>query len=309
MEVGCGHCLGCRLAYSHMWAMRIVHEASLHEFDGGNCFITLTYRDKTECETYDQLKNGQYVPDDWSLHKSHFQKFMKRLRKAFPDNKIRYFAVGEYGRKCEHGIDLTKYDCPLCNTGRPHFHACIFNLSFSDLEAYQSDNAVTRYTSPTLEKIWGYGFVDVGELTYNSAAYCAKYILKKVRAVVCDHHYMKFDEYGVVTFITPEFTMMSRGNASSKGKRCGIGAGWFDRYRDDVFPSDETPVPGFGVMKGVPRYYYEMLKEDDPEMYEQIKKKRLQWMFENKEEFTHRRLEAKAKCKKAKLELFDNKIL
>lgn len=309
MEVGCGHCLGCRLAYSHMWAMRITHEAELHELDGGNCFITLTYRDKTECETYEQLENGKYVPDDWSLHKSHFRNFMKRLRKAFPDNQIRYFAVGEYGRKCKHGIDLTSYNCPLCNCGRPHFHACIFNLSFSDLEAYQSDNAVTRYTSPTLEKIWGYGFVDVGELNYNSAAYCAKYILKKVRKVNCDHHYMSYDMNGEITFITPEFTMMSRGNASYKGKKCGIGAGWYEKYKSDVFPSDETPVPGFGVMKGVPRYYYEMLKEEDPDMYESVKRKRLQYMFDNKEEFTAERLEAKAKCKKAKLELFDSKIL
>jgi ribosomal protein L15 len=234
---------------------------------------------------------------------------MKRLRKAFPDQQIRFFAVGEYGRKCKHGIDLTTYDCPLCNTGRPHFHACIFNLSFSDLEAYQSDGGVMRYTSPTLEKLWGYGFVDVGELNYNSAAYCAKYILKKVKAANDDHHYMTYDMNGEITFITPEFTMMSRGNASHKGRKCGIGAGWYEKYKDDVFPDDETPVPGFGVMKGVPRYYYDMLKDENPELYENVKRKRLQWMFDNKEEFTAERLETKAKCKKAKLELFDSKIL
>ena len=45
MEVACGQCLGCRLDRSRMWAMRIAHEASLHELDGGNCFITLTYDD------------------------------------------------------------------------------------------------------------------------------------------------------------------------------------------------------------------------------------------------------------------------
>jgi hypothetical protein len=326
MEVGCGHCLGCRLAYSHMWAMRIVHESTLHELDGGNCFITLTYRDKADCDTYEQWENGLHVPDDWSLHKSHFQKFMKRLRKwvfdpnglgrkplydddGFLTNGVRFFAVGEYGRKCKHGIDLTRYDCPLCNTGRPHFHACIFNLSFQDLEAYQSDGGVMRYTSPTLEKLWGYGFVDVGELNYNSAAYCAKYILKKVRAVNSDHHYMTYDMNGEITFITPEFTMMSRGNASHKGKKCGIGAGWYEKYKDDVFPSDETPVPGFGVMKGVPRYYYNILKEENPEMYEETKRKRLKWMYENKEEFTGPRLDAKEKVKIAKLKLFDKSTL
>ena len=40
MEVACGQCLGCRLDRSRMWAIRIVHEASLHD---DNCFLTLTY--------------------------------------------------------------------------------------------------------------------------------------------------------------------------------------------------------------------------------------------------------------------------
>ena len=224
MEVGCGQCLGCRLAYSRMWAMRIVHEASLHELDGGNCFITLTYRDKGDCD-HEQWKKGYHVPSDWSLHKSHFQKFMKRLRKAFPGQEIRYFAVGEYGRKCKHGIDLTVGDCPLCNTGRPHFHACLFNCTFTDLEAYQSDGGIMRYTSPLLESIWKYGFVDVGELNYRSAQYCAKYMLKKVRGVNSDWHYMNYCEDGYTVYLTPEFVLMSRGNAASKGRRCGIGAG------------------------------------------------------------------------------------
>ena len=308
MEVACGQCLGCRLDYSRMWAMRIVHESTLHEYNGGNCFITLTYRDKRDCSIY-ELENGYHVPDDWSLHKSHFQKFMKRLRNAFPDQEIRFFAVGEYGRCCEHKIDLTLHDCPLCNTGRPHFHACLFNCSFDDLEAYQSDGGVMRYTSPKLEKIWKYGFVDVGELTYNSAAYCAKYVLKKVRKVNSEHHYMKLGEYGEVTFITPEFVLMSRGNASHKGKRCGIGAGWYEKYKDDVFPSNEVPVPGFGVMHGPPRYYYDILKAEDPEIFEKVRKARLKYMRENKEEFEDHRLEAKFRCAKAKLELKDNKIL
>ena len=82
MEVACGQCLGCRLDYSRMWALRISHEAVMHEFDGGNCFVTLTYRDERDC-TEDQLRGGFHVPRDWSLHVEHFQKFMKRLRKFF----------------------------------------------------------------------------------------------------------------------------------------------------------------------------------------------------------------------------------
>ena len=300
MEVGCGQCLGCRLDYSRMWGMRIVHEASLYESNGGNCFVTLTYRDAAACETNKQLEDGWYVPDDWSLHKSHFTKFMKRLRKAFPKRKIRYFYAGEYGRKCKHGIDVERVGCPMCNTGRPHFHACLFNISFEDLEAYQSDGGIMRYTSPTLEKIWGYGFVDVGELNYASACYVTKYVLKKVKQHP-DDYYQTTDMNGEITFISPEFVGMSRGNAAYKGQRCGIGAGWYEKYKDDVFPSDEVPVPGKGVVQGVPRYYTEILRAEDPHMFEQVRDARRTWMREHASEFTDERLMAKHICKKARV--------
>ncbi len=68
MEVGCGQCLGCRLDYRRMWGMRIAHEAALWEHLGGNSFITLTYRDRTDCSTK-QLEGKFHVPDDWSLDK------------------------------------------------------------------------------------------------------------------------------------------------------------------------------------------------------------------------------------------------
>lgn len=70
MEVPCGQCLGCRLDRARMWTSRIIHEASLHEYDHGNSFVTLTYDDKN-------------LPNNWSLDKRHFQLFMKRLRKFF----------------------------------------------------------------------------------------------------------------------------------------------------------------------------------------------------------------------------------
>lgn len=299
MEVGCGQCLGCRLDYRSMWAIRIVHEASLYEHRGGNCFVTLTYRDKLDC-TLDQLEKAKHVPDDWSLNKAHWQKFMKRLRKAFPDQEIRYFYCGEYGRKCKHGIDLSRVNCPLCNTGRPHFHACLFNLNFPDLVPYESDGGIVRYTSPTLEKIWGYGFVDVGDLNYSSAAYVTGYVLKKVKANVSDHHYMTYDLNGEITWISPEFVGMSRGNAKRKGERCGIGAGWYEKWHTDVFPADHVPVPGAGIKQNVPRYYFDILKDENPAMYERIKDVRRTFMKEHGDEYTHERLLAKHKCKKAR---------
>jgi len=40
VTIPCGRCVGCRLERSRQWAMRCMHEASLHE---ENIFITLTY--------------------------------------------------------------------------------------------------------------------------------------------------------------------------------------------------------------------------------------------------------------------------
>lgn len=301
MEVGCGQCLGCRLDYSRMWAMRITHEASMHEYNGGNCFITLTFRDEYMCTT-EQLENKQHVPKDWSLCKSHFRNFMKRLRNRFPQN-IRYFYAGEYGRKCKHGIDVRAVGCPLCNVGRPHYHACLFNCSFDDLEPYESDGGITRYTSPKLERIWGFGTVDVADLNFASASYVAQYCLKKVRGPVKDDHYMTVDLDGEVTYIMPEFVGMSRGNAAYKGQRCGIGASWYEKFKDDVFPSGEVPIPGIGVMHGVPRYYDEILRQENPIMYEEMKEVRKAYLHEHAEQYTFDRLMDKHKCKKARVEL------
>ena len=264
-------------------------------------------------------REGKHVPDDWSLNKVHYKLFMKRLRKEFKTNEIRYFAAGEYGRKCKHGIDLSRVNCPLCNCGRPHFHACIFNLSFDDLEPYQSDGGIIRYTSPTLERIWGYGFVDVGEVTYASASYTAGYVLKKVKGVKSDYHYLTYDLDGVITWIQPEFVLMSRGKTCEEHRgmdyqvdcpNCsrGIGRDWLEYYADDVFPSDEVPVVGKGVVKGVPRYYYEWLKESNPEMYEEMKKVRQRFMKEHEDDYTPKRLMDKHICAKAREKLVERNL-
>ena len=153
-----------------------------------------------------------------------------------------------------------------------------------------------------LERIWGYGFVDVGELNYRSACYITKYILKKIKVNPVDDWYYTTDaETGELVYISPEFVGMSRGNATYKGQRCGIGAGWYEQFKSDVFPHDHCPVPGQGVMPGVPRYYTDILRDENPTMYEQVKEARRTWMREHAEEYTDERLLTKHKCKKARV--------
>ncbi len=279
MEVACGQCLGCRSDRALMWAMRIVHESTLYEDQHGNCFVTLTYRDRSECNA-EQLKKGHYVPGDFSLNKTHFQKFIRRLRKHFKNQKIRYFHCGEYGDESQ----------------RPHYHACMFNVSFDDMQLYQSNEGIHTFSSPTLEELWPYGFATVGELNFETAAYTARYILKKITGRQANDHYLRSDSYGVAFWLEPEYITMSLGRKFPGG----IGAGWYEKYKTDVFPADETPVPGKGVIRKVPRYYETILESENPDQLALVKSLRQIFIKEHAADFTPERLQDKYKCHKAR---------
>ena len=119
---------------------------------------------------------------------------------------------------------------------------------------------------------------------------------------------MTYDMNGEITWLEPEFCRMSRGNASYKGKRCGIGAQWFDEFQSDVFPSDEMPVPGLGVIKKVPRYYEEIFKEENPLTMEEIKAVRKKFREEHEDEYTPDRLMDKYKVKMAQVKLLKRTV-
>ena len=288
MEVACGQCLGCRLDHSRHWAMRIIHESCLHEYSGGNSFITLTYRDKAAC-TEDEFRSGFFIPDSWSLNKKHFQDFMKRLRSRYPDKEIRFFHCGEYGNICRHKSEVK--DCAICTVGRPHYHAVLFNHTFDDLEVIGTNQGRVLYSSPTLAEIWKYGHVQVGDVTFESAGYVARYSLKKITGNLAEDHYVSVDEDGRLHYLEPEYITMSR--------RPGIAKDWYDKYVSDIFPSDEVPVPGAGVFKGVPRYYEKLLEADNPHMLESIKELRQVFMAAHADDYTPERLMSRYKVKKA----------
>jgi hypothetical protein len=291
--------MGCRYDRAATWAARIVHEADQWN---SNLFLTLTYRDKSQCNQQ-QLAEGLYLPEDGSLNKKHFQKFIKRLRHYLGNTRIRYYGCGEYGDE----------------NYRPHYHACIFNLSFSDEELYSHNQGYPLSTSKTLEDLWGYGFATFGKLTYESAAYTSRYCLKKMTGPRSHDHYLRCDEYGVAYWIEPEFSLMSRGYRCPEHRglptrptdcnECtgGIGSDWINTYWEDVYPDDEIPLPK-GVIKGTPRFYDEALKHIDPDLYDRVKKARSDYAKKNPLEFTPQRLEAKFKCKKALKQHLKRKI-
>ncbi len=278
LEVACGQCLGCRLDHALMWAIRIVHESYLHLDQQGNCFVTLTYRDPSEC-TDQQFRDGKFIPNDYSLRPLDVSKFIRRLRKTV-SYKIRYFYCGEYGDENQ----------------RPHYHVCLFNHSFTDQKLWKDEEGFYTYTSASLEKLWPHGFSTVQALNFETACYTARYALKKITGKKADEHYLRCDDDGVAYWLLPEYIRMSTG----RNKPCGLGAGFYEKFTDDIFPSDEVPVPGKGIIRQVPRYYESILKSHDPATLELVKELRQIFIKAHKTDFTPARLRDKYHCAKSR---------
>lgn len=240
IELPCGRCIGCRIDLSRDWAIRMMHEAAMHR---DNSFVTLTY-------------NEEHLPYPPSLDVSHFQLFMKRLRKKYPDKRIRYYHCGEYGN--------SEFE-PL---GRPHYHAILFGVRFEDEKLFTERQGCKLYTSEILQNLWFKGFATVGNVTWESAAYVARYVTKKMTGDKADHHYWKMDERtGEVLPVSPEYSTMSR--------RPGIGSDWFKKYTGDVFPHDACIHPTKKVEQKVPRYYSKLYEADSPEEFKKIRSERI----------------------------------
>ena len=229
-----------------------------------NSFITLTFSP----EALEQRDSP------WSLNVRDFQTFMKRLRKKH-NKKIRFFHSGEYGEKNK----------------RPHYHALLFGHDFPDRRLFRERDGIKLYTSNELQELWPFGFSTIGELTFQSAAYTARYIMKKINGDSAESHYQTTDQYGEIHNIIPEYCTMSR--------MPGIGHDWLKKYKTDVYPNDYVIVNGHEIKP--PRYYDSLL---DPEELEAIKLARQKAMDDPITDYDDRmdRLFVQEECKIRKLE-------
>lgn len=232
MTVPCGRCVGCRIDHSKEWAIRCMHEASCHAH---NQFVTLTY-------------NEENLPQGGSLRKKDFQDFIKRVRQNY-GYKIRYFHCGEYGEKLS----------------RPHYHALLFGLQLADQYPWAERRGNTYFRSPKLEKLWGKGHVEVSAVTFKSAAYVARYIMKKVGGERAEEHYQRVDNYGVIHHVEPEYATMSL--------KPGLGEGWYNKYGNTDCHNQDFIVYEGKRMKP-PRYYDTLLERQDPARIERIRLER-----------------------------------
>ncbi|AXL14522.1 replication initiator protein [Microviridae sp.] len=249
MTVKCGGCLGCRLDYSRNWAIRSVHEASLHS---QNCFVTLTFNNESLFSR----------DDPRSLDSTDVPKFMKRFRRYLDyrniEHDIKYFHVGEYGEKFK----------------RPHYHLLLFNYDFPDkkpliFRSYKMGNYPNQllYTSEILKKLWPFGHSSIGSLTFNSAAYVSRYMLKKQKGNVdyVSGFDLKIDsDTGESLPVSPECCT----------KSLGIGKEWFNRYWSEVYPSDF--IIHDSKKFSPPPYYDYLLQKKDPYLFDIVKENRLE---------------------------------
>lgn len=261
LKLPCGQCIGCRLEYSRQWAIRCFFEAKQWEH---NYFVTLTYDPKfvplvphikVDTETGEVLDDGLVM----TLVPDHLKNFIKRLRRNFEYEKnhtgVRFFACGEYG--------------PL--NARPHYHLILFNCPLDDLVVDKHENGYTYYRSAFVEKAWSnhkkgqpreqIGFVSVTSFSFETAAYVARYMLKK--------HKGKDNTFYEENGIYPEFTRCSR--------RPGLAYQYFAVNKDMIYDFDQvvfTNGSGTPMKVQPPKYFDRLFDIDNPEEMVTIKDRR-----------------------------------
>lgn len=235
LELPCRHCVGCRLSKSREWANRILMEQQYHE---DAWFITLTYDDEHLPPAYPvDSATGEILSVHATLVKADFQNFLKRLR-FNSGQKLRFYGAGEYGSQ----------------SYRPHYHVLVFGLRLNDLTCISYNFAGNPYfVSDLIGKCWTNGIHVIGRVTWQSAAYVARYTMKKAT-----HGYDKvyYDRAGIQS----EFQTMSL--------KPGIGKQFYDDH-PEMFDFDffnlSTPEGGRKILP--PEYFRKMYKQEHPDLY------------------------------------------
>lgn len=108
-----------------------------------------------------------------------------------------------------------------------------------------------------MSSCWGNGFAVIAELTYESAAYVARYVNKKLYGDKAE----LYSRLGIL----PERSFMSRVP--------GIGKLWYDRNKDHIYDYDQVEVIRKGVVKAIkpPGYFDRLYMLENPERMREIK--------------------------------------
>lgn len=229
-EVPCGKCLGCHLDRAREWSDRCLMEMDAHP-DVPAYFLTLTYSNQflplVKSKASDQLVA--------SLRYRDIQLFLKRLRKYYPDEDIRFLCCGEYGPE----------------TLRPHYHMILIGHEFEDLIPYKHDDrGYNLYLCPELDKLWKLGFCVVGNAGKDSAGYVARYNMKALQ------------NEALKDLVTATGIEAPRLRGS---RRPALGRDFILFHKDEFLQNGSVWIktPTGGKRVNLPRYGQKLL-EDDP---------------------------------------------
>lgn len=250
MDVPCGRCLACKLDRARDWTCRNLLELQEH---AKACFVTLTYDDIHVPRTvYAEPVNGEVAGDAYTLVRRDLQLFLKRLRKK---HDVRYFACGEYGD----------------TTARPHYHLILYGYRPDDLEFFNLVRHNPYFTSEELTRIWGKGHVMVGDVSSQSIGYVARYTTKKL--------YGEDSEYYEACNLLPPFLACSLKPAIGYNALMAN----MEQYAESgrIVVSTEAGGKSFPL----PRYFYKLLAEHRPDLYEMVIERAVQGISDARHNF------------------------
>lgn len=249
LVIPCGQCVGCRLEYSRQWADRCYLEAKMHQH---NYWLTLTYDEdsiKSLLKRSVRRDTGEIVKVPM-LNKRHLVGFIKRLRehwkRKYNIEGIKYYGCGEYGT-LNH---------------RPHYHISIFGLDIPDLDLWYTRDGFPTFKSEEINRIWGMGRVTINRNTWQTSAYTARYMLKKLKGREAKEAY---EEAGV----EPEFAICSR--------KPGIGRSYYEAHKEEIYANDGITflkAKGGATTRKPPRYFDRLYQAENPEKFQEYQEAR-----------------------------------
>jgi hypothetical protein len=143
------------------------------------------------------------------------------------------------------------------------------------------------------DSLWFQGFHRIGNVTYDSVRYVAKYITKKLDGDMENEimegeflrHYERYnpDTNQIVT-VNKEFCETPR--------RPGLGNEFVQKYWKELYPSD-TVVFNKEAVQTNTKYFDRVMEKINPDMLERVISKRRDYVLSQPEEYTKERMETK----------------
>lgn len=191
-----------------------------------NLFVTLTL----------SPENRPFPPNpNIDIH----QKFIKRVRKNI--GPCRYSSLREHGSHPNY---------------RPHWHTILFGLDLDDLQERPERPGKTLFESKRLAAAWGLGHIHIRGVNPGTAAYAQLHNKLKITGKAAKLAYA--DTVDTVTGAIYDRDP-PRINASLKP---GIGKGWYDQFKEELWQDGSVIFQGRPA--AIPRYYLQLMEEEDP---------------------------------------------